>query len=248
MKWIALVILAALVLAPVASAGIAPLVYRDTGYELPPGYKVTVQIHAEAGRNPLFWAFAGVTVKIGQLEVGYDADPPGWAGLGTMNVYFYVKKNGEYLLHQEVDSLGFNAGTRAYEATLTFTLDCNGNLQVSTPYGVFTSSEQAGQPLDIFDQTGSSSGGTIQVSSMVTYGESEQIANCGNNGSGVDLPQPGNSTGSATVGGHNPQDDFMQKLFNKLLQMADVIKWGLAGLFIVVAIVFLARVRGGVSA
>ncbi len=218
-----------ILLAPVSSAALVPLVFHDSGYEVVPGYRIPVMLHAEGERNPVEYGFAAAAVKAGPIEVGYDSDPPGWGGLGGMPIYFYVKINGQEVLRQQIDSIPPLGGKKAYETTVYFELDCNGNLKVSTDYGSYSVQVEQCKTYDIFEQAGSVDGTIMYLVSKVTYGESEQTAECGCNNNG-DLPEPGSGFSG------DPKEQTWNDLVDWLKDLGTKIAWAMLGLIAVVLI------------
>jgi len=171
---------------------IIPLTWKDSGYELVPGYMQVVSLHAEAERNVLEYGFAPAALKIGNIvEVGYDATPPGYGGIGSMKIYFYVKINGEKVLWQEIDSLHYAEGKKAYETVVTLKLDCDGNIHITTEYGAWSAKTAPGEPIDLYEQVGIVDGKLMHLESKITYGEHTKIADCGDTSGDGDLPNPG---------------------------------------------------------
>ena len=196
---LALVVLGQVSLAQTTATPVEQLGYTDSGYEAVPGHRIPILIHSEATYNILGAAFAGALVRVGGIEVGHEA---GSALYGfAMDVYFVVKKDGEYVVRERIDRLTASSGFRGYDAQIYIYMDCNGNLYVYTDHG--TISKHIGgncASVDIFEYTTRYDGLGRHVVSRVTYGEPEKIRDCGC-GKG-DLPKEG----SGAEGGA-PKDD-----------------------------------------
>lgn len=203
-----------------AEAGVIPLNFVDSSYDAIPGYRIPVFIHAEAERNLVQYGFAGAAVKVGNLEVGYTADPPGWGGLGSMSIYFYAKKDNNYIFKKKIDTIGYNGGKHGYDTSIIIFVDCNGKITINTDYGEVTSTipNDGCTPIDIYEQTGRVDAATIHLASNVRYGSPTKIEDCGcNNGN---LPHNGDGSGGNTIGGSNNNSlrEFVKelaKLLNK---------------------------------
>ena len=195
-----LALILALSLSSVPRAGASgiyePLVFQDSGYDLVPGYTVPATLHAEGERNLAQYGFAAAALKVGDVEVGFTADPPGWGGLGGMNVYFYVLHGDRYVLKEKIDSIGYNGGKRGYDQAVTLAFACNGTLEVRTGYGVF---EFDMEPVShtIFVQYGRVDSVTIHLKSSVSFGDPTQTGNCGATGD----PPSTTTYGGASIGG-----------------------------------------------
>ena len=215
------------------SGAVIPLGFDDSGYEAVPGYRIPVMLHAEAERNPVQYGFASSAIRVAGVEVGFDADPPGYGGLGSMKVYFYAKKGSEYVFKELIDSIGYAGGKKGYDEIVTIVLDCDGSLRIQTNYGAVTVKVDPGVSLDIYEQYGRVDSVTLHLASSVKYGEAEKIAECSNSGDNGDLPSPGDGSGSSTIGG-DENDQFNQKLLEILTDKKIIL-----GLIIVLILVLL---------
>ena len=194
-QYVPLLALPMLLLAVVAPvAGAEELKYVNSGEEMAPGYKVEVEMYAEAAKWLQGYSFSPAALKIGDIEVGFEADPPGWGGFGSIKVYWFVKDGGSYVDKVLVGEVGVNE-KKQFDASIVVEWPCgSGSLKISatTPVGGKSYTLNPGTPpVDLLEYE-TSQGGLLSpdTQSDVTIGEVVKIGDCNADYGDFDPPSP----------------------------------------------------------
>ncbi len=196
---LALAVLASSLAYTVQAEPVVPLEYQNSQKEMGPGYKLEIQMYAQAAKWITGYSFSPAAIKIGDVELGFEAEPPGWGGLGTIKVYWFVKDDGKYVDRVKVGEVGFNT-KQQYDAAVTLRWECNTetmSIYAETPVGAKTYTVTPGQPpVDVWyysEKQDPTLGPATESSVMI--GDVEKIGNCGS----YDVPNPGEGSHGAKL-------------------------------------------------
>jgi hypothetical protein len=164
---------------------VVPLDWRDTGYDLVPGYTYTVSLHDEYIRVPGGGHIAQSAIQAGPLEVKTVYEAP----VGHIKEKLVVYINGEEEWESAWDERGYGSGS--FDWAVQVACDCNG-VCVVTYEGENVASFSITGPVDIikYEEHDTSILGDLHSRARVTTSSG---SGCQTTGNPSGTPPPGPS-------------------------------------------------------
>ncbi|WFO75638.1 hypothetical protein J4526_01790 [Desulfurococcaceae archaeon MEX13E-LK6-19] len=203
------------------------LAWEDSGYDLAPGYRYTISLHAEVS-----WThdLALAAIEAGPVKVAveiFDTNPPGYVTLGTR---VYVNNRVRY----SGDEVQFGPGSGgSYDISVQIKVDWDGNGEVYV-HGRRVAAFTIENPWDIqqFTDRRSGLGYTIQSSIVIDYQR---------------LPPPSSGDSNTIIvqqPSENPQGfDFLASLGAATVVFVLILLLGIGGIMLLI-VFSQARRRG----